>query len=331
MRRPNPLSQLALVALAGSALVAVSVLGGCGSAPAHTLGPVDAYRADARLGDTSELKRLETLEVPENAELSLHPLWWVGSLHEPEPQMLMWEAVRLQVILRLVRDDGGTLTWTVVRDNAPYGDQASAVRRFRREGRYRQEFSRQVIGPVRAASVVALEVIVSELDPQAVEGALPLKTWQGGAVILEAPGPLTTDPGLLARLERDVRARGGDIELAVRVPVARAKATKPSDEVFWLVLVEAEPHPKRGVRADTVKRLRRVARLVPTEHDRDSAVAAADGAQLSEMSAIAFAVRVHVPDHDKGHKPGEQLDERDPDEEERHQRPPPTKLSGLTR
>lgn len=292
-------------------------LAGCGS-PAHTLGPVGAFSASPGRGDTGPLDRLEALEVPRNADISFEALWFAGSLAEPAPEssVPLEESVRMQVVLRLERDDDGVTAWPVGFDDLT--DWGRALKRHRPDGRYLERLTSGRIGPVSARNIRALHILVSELEGGRSDEAAAGQ--RGGAALAWLPGPdREEDRRRLDRSEKQARQAGGDIELAVSLPVKLLPdATGPVEELRWLILIEAEP-TRTGHAADR-ERLARVVRLAGLPGDGALPVVDAAGKHISAMTAIALVVRVHVGAPRNERQPGAD-DKKPPPRDDRPLRP----------
>ncbi len=237
----------------------------------HTLGPTLAFESPA--ADDGDLTPLSVLVVPAEAELSLRPLWWVGSLAAEAG-----DAVGLEIVARATRVDGSTLSWTLI------GPQRLGRRRA--DGRYAEVFEAEGTGSVRARHLESIDFFVAEREDGALRG--------GAAAVAEAPEAGDADPATLERLER--AAGLGDLELALRLRVQHGVSAGPGVELRRLILVEGEPDRDQGATASDRQRAAAARALATARVDGGSAVADEAGAPMLRVSALGILVRVEVPD-----------------------------------
>lgn len=286
-----------------SALVLATMSAACAGPLDHTAGPVIAFEAAAEDG---RLTRVTELEVPDNAEISLRPLWWLGELHAAAD-----ERVGVQIVARASRVDGSTLTWSLTPPR-PLG-------RRRADGRYGEAFDDPATASVRARHIEAIDIFVAQHDG-AVEG-------RGAAAVAEAPeqGPVRAD--LLARLEQ--ANGGGVLELALRLRLRHGASTEPGIDLRRLVLVEGEPDLAAGATAADGNRSASAASLIRIWQDGGSPASGADGEPLTRVSALMLLLKVEVTDRTTPPEPKQGPGRHRDRDDERLRKAPPRVLASF--
>ena len=264
-------------------LLCAVTLYGCGGSPAH-LGPAWAFTALGDDASKQELVGVTELALPGHGEVFLWPRWvqlaprgGPGDGTEPEVEL----GRRLQVVVRAVRSDGGVWQWLVGgQRDAPPGEGA---RRLDVEAGTRLELGGARLGPMRAGSLVAIEVIVSTL-PDPPEGGAG---WVGGAALPRAPEIGSSGPAERRSADAVVAADGGRLALAARLPLIMAGDALPGGHLKRLVFVAAT--------IDAPVDPGRVGALEPAADGpvlRDI-----DGLPMGVEAALVSDVVVEVPDH----------------------------------
>jgi len=133
-------------------LCLLSLLAGCASFRPVTSGALKVLNWQA---EVAELVPLDVLELPEDAELELAPLTL-----KVLPRGGHDEATRLQLLIRVRRNDGATVQWFVGAD----GRSTLGERGFRLAPgeTLRSGFGGADYGPLRVSSIEAIEIALAD-------------------------------------------------------------------------------------------------------------------------------------------------------------------------
>lgn len=288
-------------------LLASLLLSACASTQGSTLGTSAVFEVIERGSDAGRLERLQRLELPRNATLSIEPIWFVGRLRDERPDL------RLQMVVRLVLEDGGVLQWDLRDGRSPLPG------RWNPHQRYKISLGGTAAGPWDVRELARLEVLLAELD------ATPTAGRPGASALV------TPTSSNWADAERSAQLLGADLELVGQLPVTTIEDAPPGERLIHLAIVEAEPDPTGAGEMNAQGRLASSARLLRTVRDGDPAVANREGRAVSSMSALTLRLVISVQDHTSRPPPGENLEERkepDWDRERWMREPAPRMLSG---
>ncbi|MEC9072698.1 MAG: hypothetical protein VX938_09980, partial [Myxococcota bacterium] len=274
--------------LAPILLVAVA-LTGCASV--RTLGPSAVFQVQRRGPAPGGMHNLVDLTLPSNGVIRISPSWFVGHLHDPSEDGEEGEGVRLQVVLRLHHVDGATTTWSL---GSTAGDGAIALDRWREDGRYRHVFRQGETAAVPTRDLAALELLVAEVDVVTPAELQPGAALVGAAVVVDAPPPGVVSEQRFRWREEAALSGGGQLEMAVRLPLRIDGQATPGTATHWIAVVESEPDPVSGPMDAHRLSLDEVARLLPASEDGDRAVASPDGYGVAGMSVLMIQLRVDV-------------------------------------
>ena len=163
---------------------------------------------------------------------------------------------------------------------------------------------------VACASVKAIGTSSSEDDVIVSPTVRPGDPLVGAAVAVDAPPPGVLDSERFRWLEEAARSGGGQLEMAVRLPIRIDEEAAPGTKYHWIAVVEREPDPRIGPLDPDRLSLDEISRLLPASEDGDRAVASPDGYGVPGMSVLMLQVRVEVIDHSLRPPPGENQDRR---------------------
>ncbi|MEC9071560.1 MAG: hypothetical protein VX938_04235, partial [Myxococcota bacterium] len=132
----------------------------------------------------------------------------------------------------------------------------------------------------------------------------------GAAVVVDAPPPGVVSEQRFRWLEEAALSGGGQLEMAVRLPLRIDGQATPGTTTHWIAVVESEPDPVSGPMDAHRLSLDEVSRLLPASEDGDRAVASPDGYGVPGMSVLMIQLRVDVIDHSLRPPPGENQDRK---------------------
>ena len=199
------------------------LLAGCAAAtlPALPLGPASAY-VD---GDP-----VERLDLGGRGELYVQPRLLATGY---DPGQIPPENLRLQVIVRAIRVDGGVMSWAVGADgDAPLSEGGRRWRPERHRGLYGVSLEGARLGPFPVDEIKALEVLAAWRRGPPRESPRE----QGVRALGAAPG-LGDPPRRWAAAGREIQGLGAAPLLAARVPLTRERARGPGIHTLRLTLV----------------------------------------------------------------------------------------------
>jgi hypothetical protein len=278
----------------------ILLLGGCASSSVSSLGPVALYRVAS---DGVTLERVERLDLPNRSDLIIRPQWFSGALATVADSD---DPARIQAQFRFLRADGVDQRFFVTGDNSdPFGF-TERVSSPSPSGRYTHSMSGRRYGPIDAFETVFIEIMVAQVEPSSGGGTEAIGGPVGVMALRQAPPMQCLSAYLLRRAERQVESVGGQLELAVRIPV---QANTPRVErvvEHRLIFVEVEPG------GNTEDALDKVARLLSSGRAGVPPIGDASGRLIEGVSAFAFILQVgeHVPKKPKQEKPRDPNDER---------------------
>lgn len=235
---------------------------GCMASQGLSTGTLKALEGQ---GKVSTLVPVERLELPLEAELFIAPVAWIGakSLARSSPR-------RLQIVVRALREDGGVHQWFLGTDGrATEGERGFQLRP---EERTRTRFGGADYGPLRVASLEALEFAVAEVPVEPVQG-----------------------PGFvgLARLRGlgSAAGQGGDVMqtdvvrplLAKRLELITFTGASPGVQTWRFVFVGGAT----GVEPQ-ISRLHRLDR---------QALLDAKGMAVEDVNALVLDLQLTIPEH----------------------------------
>lgn len=262
-----------------------------GQAPAEAaavepLDPAWLFLAEAPAEEgVSRVAPVDALVIAPSAELYLHPRMLVlGRSDRPAPDER--GLVRFQVLVRVVRPDGGVTEWPVgAATTAPPGEGGRNLELREPGGATLVELGPARLGPVRTASVLAVEFVVTLLPSPAGEGLAAV----GGLALEAAPPAGASEVGSRARAAATIRGAGGVPVMAVRVPVVEQGAPVPGRERQRLaVAVGGE-----GFGPTSAVELGAPSAGAPWP------LRGRDGQALDGVSVLIIDVEVEVPEHAK--------------------------------
>ncbi|MCB9728386.1 MAG: hypothetical protein H6746_07885 [Deltaproteobacteria bacterium] len=254
------------------------------TAPGLPLSPAWLFLAEAP-SETgpSRVSPIDALVLAPSAELYLRPIALVLQPRDA-PAADEHGVVRFQVLARVVRADGGVTEWPVgAATTAPRGEGGRNLRLAPDGAPTLVDLGPARLGPVRTASVAALEFVVSLLPAPQEAGARAV----GGLALEAAPAPGASDPDARARAAATIREAGGYPVLAVRIGVIEQGAPVPGRERQRLVV---------AVGPDSLGPTSGYELLMPTE-EAPQALRGRDGEALAQIQALILDVEVVIPDH----------------------------------
>jgi hypothetical protein len=202
------------------------------------LGPASAY-VD---GDPAD-----RLDLGGRGELYLQPRLLVTGY---DPGEFPIEDLRLQVVVRAIRVDGGVMSWAVGADgDAPRSEGGRRWRPERHRGLDGISLEGARLGPFPVDEIKALEVLAAWRRGPPRESPRE----QGVRALGPAPG-LGDPPGRWAAAGREIQALGAVPLLAVRVPCTKERARGPGVHTLRLTLVA----PGEGAQLPPVMRFAEV-------------------------------------------------------------------------
>ena len=196
-------------------LVGCLVLSGCASAADEgpALGPARVFE-----GDSTE--RLSWLALPLDSELWIEPGDVVVRRAEAGA-----ERVRLQVVVRALRHDGGVVQWLpAAAEGAAAGEGGRSITLGAEE--VATPLAPARLGPLQVRHLAALEVLVALL-PVDVHGPVSAHAYVGAARVEATPAPSRSSEGALGRIAAAARDAGATALLAGRLPLAPEPEAAP--------------------------------------------------------------------------------------------------------
>ena len=205
-----------LLALAWSLVGCATV-----SLPVLPLGPAVAY-VDGDLADR--------LDLGGRGELYVRPRLLATGY---DPGSFPPEDLRLQVVVRAIRTDGGVMSWSVGADgDAPVSEGGRRWRPEHHRGLMGLSLDGARLGPFPIDEIKALEVLAAWRRGPPEESARE----QGVRALGAAPG-LGDDPRRWAVAGHEIQRLGSAPLVAVRVPLTAERAREPGVHVLRLTLV----------------------------------------------------------------------------------------------
>ncbi|MEZ4269062.1 MAG: hypothetical protein R3F39_22130 [Myxococcota bacterium] len=274
--------------LASALLFGALVAGGGGDAisatPSDSLAPAWLFVAESPSEvDASRVAPVDALVIAPSAELYLRPRVLVLRPEAPPPPD-EHGVVRFQVLARVIRSDGGVTEWPVGSAvGAPPGEGGRNLRLEAEGAPTLVPLGPARLGPVRTASVVAIEFVVALLPSP------PGRGWAavGGLALEASPAPGASDKPARDRAASVIRGAGGVPVLAVRIPVIEQGAPVPGRERQRLVV--AVGPPAFGPTSATEVATPTAASPWPLR-DRQ-------GGALAGVQALIVDLEVEIPDH----------------------------------
>jgi hypothetical protein len=255
-----------------------------GGAAQSELAPAWLFLAESpQEAGASRVAPIDALVIAPSAELFLLPrvlVLWPATAPPPDERGV----IRFQVLARVVRADGSVTEWPVgAAQGAPPGEGGRNLELAPAGTPTLVELGPARLGPVRTASVVAVEFVVSLLPSPPGPGL----TAVGGLALEAAPAPGGADTPARDRAASVIRRAGGTPILAVRIPVVEQGAPVPGRERQRLAVAVGP----EGFGPTAATEL-----FTPTA-EAPWALRGRDGARIAGVQALIVDLEVEIPDH----------------------------------
>jgi hypothetical protein len=177
------------------------------------------------------------------------PRYFHGRLQDPKPVdgLPVHEQLRVQALVRFIRSDNGFQQLFLTGDNSRLYDGAQGIKKWAADGRYRVTFKGQRYGPFRASTLLAMDVLISEMDLPARSNTHAIRPLWGGARINRPPPLRCQLKDILQDSEQIVIQGAGNLELAARIPFKLTDLKAKDRQVHHFLLVEYDDGSRRMV------------------------------------------------------------------------------------